>query len=96
MLTVLHVPNGMSYHKVIVVINGRVNCFYDYMHIYEYIYIYIYIYRYIYNTYIYIYIYIYNIYIYIYIYQIFDALYGMKVKIEKTLSLLVAKSIPTQ
>ena len=52
------------------------------MHIYEYIYIYIYIYIYL--------------YIYIYIYQIFDALYGMKVKIEKTLSLLVAKSIPTQ
>ena len=56
------------------------------MHIYEYIYIYIYLY---------IYIYIYT-YMYIYIYQIFDALYGMKVKIEKTLSLLVAKSIPTQ
>ena len=57
-----------------------------YMNIYIYIYIYI-------HTFIYIYIYIY---IYMYIYQIFDALYGMKVKIEKTLSLLVAKSIPTQ
>ena len=45
------------------------------------------------NIYIYIFIYIY---VYIYIDQIFDALYGMKVKIEKTLSLLVAKRIPTQ